>query len=179
MLGSFIDQFYYDRLWVTYSSFSNFHAMGWKSVLLKLVKLRHWFRVGKLYFASNLFSCFVFPHRRFHYHHYPGSEYHYPGSEYRRVRKYKPNTPKDSKKVTRVLRPRLTNQRKTVPRSSPINVADRVNKLKRRKRKSPSDFEKLGLYDLEYFDTGGELCHIWGRPKLWVSNLREGCLYKT
>lgn len=138
--------------------------MGWKSVLLKLMKLREWFRANKMYFAPNLFSCFVFPHRKFHFT--PEAAYAYkPARPWaskcaRSKRKGKLKCDENrsvvktnNNETTRVLRLRkISDWKKSLQRSSPINVIQ--TKLRRKRRKTRSDFERLGLYDLEDIETG-------------------------
>lgn len=97
-------------------------------------------------FVSNLFSCFILPHRKFYFKYYPvsGKKFHKSFNQSKRKQnwKYCPDGTITYIKSTRTLRPK--NSAQTVQRSSAIKV-----KTKLRRRKSRSYFQKIGLYDLE------------------------------
>lgn len=97
-------------------------------------------------FVSNLFSCFILPHRKFYFKYYPvsGKKFHKSFNQSKRKQnwKYCPDGTITYIKSTRTLRPK--NSAQTVQRSSAIKV-----KTKLRRRKSRSYFQQIGLYDLE------------------------------
>uniref|UniRef100_A0A8D8QP97 protein kinase C n=1 Tax=Cacopsylla melanoneura TaxID=428564 RepID=A0A8D8QP97_9HEMI len=122
--------------------------MGWKSVLLKLIKLRVWLRNSKMYFTSNLFSCFVFPHRKFHFPTGPAAQ-----NKYTRNRTFSRSKRRASKAKTRVKNDVPVNENTVEVKYPDCLISSAItipNKLRRRKRKTPSDFRKLGLYHMEY-----------------------------
>lgn len=115
-------------------------------MFLKLVKQISFLRVSKMHVLSNLFSCFVFPHRKFHfkYHSKAAAKFNKPCDFTK-----KKNATKLHSNATQLLRSR--NVVKSVKRSSAIKVVQGTRIIRRnyRRRKSRSDYEAMGLYNLE------------------------------